>query len=294
MPPVGERRINIGPIARDFKAHGVADPAPLSDPRLIDVIFAGQGLLLGERKVEIYALAAVLIDRGVNRAYEERNIPTLIHSLDPLNPFQGLRQTMVGILNNSFSKLDQDIDSGKEGPELTSVKKRFKKILKPSQSPLPFLERGIGTATSFMSNVLEVIPLVAGEPKDAERLIKVAQDSYPFILRWASIHLFAFVNSRDVIQGTSPNDLFTPSYFSLETTKGGKERLTLTQEAEEILARKLGGVRPEDYRDPASPTLKCPGLVDFGGGSAIRKLWDWHLEIAERVYPRLAPVRAAV
>ncbi len=151
---------------------------------------------------------------------------------------------------------------------------------------------GIQTAVNVMSGALEVIGII-GKGKSPEELVGIAERSYPLIARWASIHLAEFLPTVHALQvRDKQNNVlgpFKPQNFTFSGEQGA-ERLDVSDRGRESVLRSLSTQEPVEYD---SPTVGCPAMVNFGQGSAVRTLWDWHLEIAQRVYPRLAERRAA-
>ena len=45
---------------------------------------------------------------------------------------------------------------------------------------------------------------------------------------------------------------------------------------------------PEGY-DGSRDATGCPALVKFGKESAVRKLWEWHLELGKVIYSQSYP-----
>ena len=39
------------------------------------------------------------------------------------------------------------------------------------------------------------------------------------------------------------------------------------------------------------PRLTCPALIDFGEGSAMQRLWYWHVAVGETLYQYLYPTK---
>lgn len=116
--------------------------------------------------------------------------------------------------------------------------------------------------------------------------MQIARNSYPLVLQLAMTNL-----ERGPIGILMPSLLGrpfppNPKYYAIDGS-GNKARLVIAKMGTEQL-RKVGGEELKDFRSGKSPTVGCPAMINFGDGSAINKLWNWHVEIAEKIYPVLA------
>lgn len=288
-------RVNIGPQAREFRAQGVGvvDPSsylhmlPKSDEALT---------YYGEMKPEMYALFSVFIDRVVARSFQGRNTLALVDKLDPRNPFLDLDEKMKALLVAESMDLEVDIESGKEGSASISVKRRLEDLLgrrkflfpdgENALGVTPAISGGIRTATSTMSGILDIVDTL-GRKKTNEEKMMILANTYPFIMRMSSMHITDFLPYISFLQIHAGKSLgympLNPSLFSilgeserqkLDLSEAGKKRLLESQEKLDV-----------PYGEN-SPTVGCPANVNFGEGSAIRNLWGWHMEIAERVWSK--------
>lgn len=190
---------------------------------------------------------------------------------------------------------------------VTKAYKRYKKILdfknkyvnRHSYEPVETVElninRGIGTSSQQMSALLELIPGVYGQEfpdqqPDTSELITIARNSYYFLVSLASEHLEIFSVKNHVL-GTGGGFLDTyyrykPEYFRIVQTINGKT-ISLKEPARRFIEEYHENF-PKDYTGSPEAT-GCPALIDFKpngkqGGSAIKKLWDWYLELAGETY----------
>lgn len=74
---------------------------------------------------------------------------------------------------------------------------------------------------------------------------------------------------------------FDPKYFALKDVRDGKQ-LVITDSAKAYGQEDVEKLHAFNHTGPA--TIGCPAMVNFNGSSAVRKLWDWHIELAETIY----------
>lgn len=121
-----------------------------------------------------------------------------------------------------------------------------------------------------------------------DRLIRIAENSFPLIAKLASSHTdaqLAVSNAFEVIP-LLPFSPYKSKYFAV-IEQNGQERLDFPQEGQDLIEKVIGVRDPRDYRSENSPLVGCFAMVNLGEGSAVKVLWDWHLEIAKMIYPRL-------
>lgn len=291
-----ERR-TIGPLAKAYRigrSLGYPDRANTEEGQY--------------NKVEYYALLSVLIDKVIDKALQNRGfyppfglITTDWNRLDtgkggarvvtefPNNPFQSLKKSMKCTLNLAHLKLLEDLRNQADTP-LASIYQRCVQLLPEKGSRI---SDGIETASDIMSAVLEVIPRLCDDDYDISDWIQIAQNSYPLLAKLASLHLTELepvgTKIRDKlfeIQGSFMTEEFHPfdtTYFCLE----GKEKLRLTPSQKLLsLIERITQIPNLPYVHMAnpSPTIGCPALVNFKEGSAIKRLWDWHVDLAPHLY----------
>lgn len=167
----------------------------------------------------------------------------------------------------------------------------------PKETVKLALNRGIGTSSEQMSALLKVIPEVYSQEypdqqPDTSELISIAKNSYYFIVGLASDHVEVFSEKKHVL-GTgggpfvfSPRYRFKPEYFGIIQTVNGPT-ISLKESAKRFIEEFHENL-PKDYKGGSEAT-GCPALVDFRAngkpsGSAIKKLWDWHVELGEEIY----------
>ncbi len=280
-----ETRVNISPMAKQIRTDGPTSVTTHTD--------------LKSLKPEFEAINAVLIDRIIGDSYEERDLglqSALILNFGRENTFETLEKVMMQDIGGTVIRLGNRLDSNADSPEYQATYTRFKQLLEtraeldPEIVFLPSLSAlygGLQTATFFMSESLRLIHAL-GNGKSPEELLAIARRSYSLIVNTASMHLEHLVHTGAVIHPekdeTDPNKFgnLALSKFAL-IGEPGNERLGINPLASAEILELIG-----DTNELDTPTTGCPALVNFGGGSAIRKLWDWHLELAERIYPALA------
>lgn len=280
-----ETRVNIGPMAKQIKTDGPTMATTHTD--------------LKSLKPEFQAVSAVLIDKIIADSYEERNLglqSALILNFGRENTFETLEKVMMQDIGGTVIRLGNRLDSNADSPEYQATYNRFKQLLEtraeldPEIVFLPSLSSlygGLQTATFFMSESLRLIHAL-GDGKSPEELLAIARRSYSLIVNTASMHLEHFIHTGTVIH-PEKDETDQSRFGDLALSKfaligePGSERLGLSPEATLEIQRLI-----DEAGKLETPTTGCPALVNFGGGSAIKKLWDWHLELAERIYPALA------
>lgn len=280
-----ETRVNIGPIARQINSDGTLNSASYAD-------FASM-------KPEFEALTAVLVDKVVTIAHDERDTnlqASLVLNFGREDTFRTLEKVMTQDIGGAAYRLDRLIEIGSVSPDFQATYDRFSVLLKARSELDPevpnhptlisALYGGIQTATLTMSESLRLIHDL-GKGKTPQELVEIARRSYPLIVNLAAMHLEHFTFAGTVLQPEEERDVeegFNHLSISKFTLSGepGNERLEITSEALADINKLIEEAGPQE-----TPTTGCPALVNFGEGSAIRKLWDWHLELAERIYPAL-------
>lgn len=167
------------------------------------------------------------------------------------------------------------------------------------------IQRGIGTSAEQMAALLELIPNVYNQEypdqhADAAALIAIARNSYHFIVGLASDHVEIFSEKKDIL-GTGGGSFFfsnkyrfKPDYFTIIQTPKGPT-IALKESVRRFL-KEFHDSLPKDYAGSPDET-RCPALIDFSpngksGGSAIKKLWDWHVELGEEIYKGIYQTKA--
>ena len=62
--------------------------------------------------------------------------------------------------------------------------------------------------------------------------------------------------------------------------------LTIPETARQRLKERIDGWEVPVHD---SPTAGCPAMVNFGEDSALKNMWDWHVDIAGTIYQQLYP-----
>lgn len=313
-------RVNITPIAKRFGTEGYQNRTPQDDPLLrpceLDSPEACQ--MWSDIKPEFFALLSVFADRVIDRAYQQRvhhrpfglvnarfegleHDPATVHTMEDVDvnsPFASLGIGMRDTLYVALMEEMQDLRSGNASPQLTPALNRADRIVQHVSSVLLRLNQtteatiagGITTASDFMAGLLGVIPAV-GELEDTDHLLQIAANSYPLVGRIAMEHAEVIVPLMRVLRGRGsfiPLLPFEPKIFRIED-ESDRPRLELSPMGQELLDEIRTGIDYEHLESGMmqSVTAGCPAMVNFNGGSAIRKMWYWHVEIAREVYPRL-------
>ena len=309
-------RVNLVPLAKQFYREGYVESPGHTNPKFFEIHHDK------ELRREFYALLAVILNNifgRVNGKREERPPYGLVERLesdrDPTeyrtvtslfngNPFLNLGRYMMDTL---YQGIDEELefledllqDKLSTNPIKTTYA-RFKKMYVTDKDPEYLdglkdmtLRPGVNTATDAMAGILEVIPQVYERdyPKkpEASKLVEIAQNSYPLIAELAMGHERFIVPALWAVREI--RELFTPldpKYFKLKNINGNLQ-LTLpetTELTEKIKQISGNGSAPGDSKDP---TLGCPAMVDFDGGSAVKKLWKWNIEVAQTIYQHLYP-----
>jgi hypothetical protein len=319
-------RVNIGPMAKDFRANGAPDngaPTKNFSYRNEEAIQAWHDM-----KPEYFALTAVLTDRAINRAVDQRSqrppFGLIEKSDDPYNRDKRINPPHVTSVEQILDKHDLawSIDTTLERavteelafiPSVTnpdgemapvqSVFKRYKDlsafrkkyITEDLEDEFTMIYNGSGTAGIEMVGVIDVLPKVyeiKGLQPVAEELTQTVANSFPLIAYLAMQHIYDFgeIETKKNRSFRLDNFEYVPDFdpyaFRLVETKKGKQ-LTLSpnlgsQDAPDSAL--LEKSRSTLLMGP--DIIGCPAMVNFDGTSAIRKLWDWNVEIAEAVYTR--------
>ena len=286
-------RVNVTHQAREFKAHGLPrgmrSPIPTGIKPDSNEAYAFRISV----KPELYALTSVVTEHIVNKAYENRKPPSQrLTILDRKNSFVNLgasiRQDIYLVVNNETFAFEAG-----NGPDyVVQAYKRMDLLTWGINDALPgtinqggkmFLIAGINTVKDIMAGVLSVIPEVHGINRQTE-LLEIAENTYPLILKIATSHMYVGIDATNQLRTGSMFSSFDKKFFQVRNI-GGKKYLSFSEEAEEVIKR----YEYELSLSSVSPTVGCPAAVNLGQGNSIRKMWDWHLEYARVLYPKLVP-----
>ena len=272
-------RVNIAPQARKLQEKGYVegDPETSFDP------------VLGLRP-ELRALTAVLVDEYVGYVYERRNTQGALMLREYIQaPFAQVKEYMHRTINDAAYMLIIKYESGRGKPQMQSAFDRFQTLRRnfdPTEDALDYFSGGNGTATNTMANILSLIPdLMEGE-RTPERMLQAARASYPMIVNLAAMHQNSFVEANTRLSygyKVESFRVFNRDLFELASVNG-VERLGFSPAGHEVMDQIKHEEEQFAQKHKDGQRTGCPALVNFGEGSAVRRLWDWHLEIAEQVY----------
>lgn len=302
--PEFKERINVAPLAKKYREEGYPPGSPSFDEfGALPLANSGEARAMwAQYKPEMYAIGAIFADRAVRFAYEQRDIDktvlTIAETKNPFSPFLILGSEIKQEVISSINWNCEQIEKGKE-PRLLSAYKRLKTLiileneLKPQvrYAVRQFLEGGINTAVDTMSNSLDVIVELVGGIENPQRIVSIAENSFPLIAKFASGHGEVVL---DVLEGLKQFPLiytpFNPEYFALED-RDGKEKLVISEKGKDRVESIIGIRDFEEYRSD-TPVVGCLAMVNFGDGSAVKRMWDWHLDVVQAMAPRFRPGRA--
>ncbi len=312
-----QRRINIAPLAHHFAAQGYDKPEGNAPENSFDFSVWYQ-----KTKPELYALTAIVADRSVSRAVALRpqrppyglttisNIPPQLPILDNvLNnyrsvvpsdidhqyPFFSIADFMRDTLFRGITEEAISLKVGAGGHEKYTVWERLENILsavnqfapegnRASMGSTGFIASGINFASVVMTGMLDVISDVAPrEYQTAEGLTQIAINSYPLVVKLAAGEFDKVTGAVNYMSNAYPGNhlKFDPTNFKISEDEKRHPMLEISPKGKFILM-----ANDVDLEEPADhAVLGCPALVNFGEGSAIRKMWDWNIDIAQQIYP---------
>lgn len=277
-------RVNIGPMARQINETG------------LDEFPDNQNWHPG-MKAEKYALTAIFIDRIVTRAnagrvkrppfglrFEDKTLTP--KRLDHAAPFNTVQMGMFETLE--FTKDDELKDFVKNNlPENVLAVYHRLHSLGALVGDRSNMDGGLDFACVFMSAVCEAIPRFSPDVQDPDVLAERAKNSAPLVLKVAAANManvqLCLNSLTATLSQSEPFSRFRPDSVEIGEI-GGKEQLVISEKGMERL--KWNGV--EDLAVGRGVTIGCPALVNFGEGSAIQTLWDWHVDVARQIYPLIA------
>ncbi len=288
---MSNERIRLKPLARKIQQGDISNLTPSPDSSW------------STYKPELYAIASVLIDASTTKSIEFKNkrkpyglyvvedddngIPIIrtVNSIDPDDPFNSLQRGISHTLYLDLKSTICDIEDNSSHP-LHAALVRFNKLLSHKNSQLPkdlqrsttrFIWAGIGTATSTMCGILEVIACKT-EPKNPDQMLDTARKSFPLVNRLAALNIDEFVPLDEYLRIRPHTRVHEAAY--------DPKNFEISQTGELTLV-----TNPNSFASPYdTPTITtgCPAVIDLGKGSAIRRLWDWHLEIVPAIYRNIS------
>lgn len=312
---MNENRINITSVARQIRENGVGF-LPHESHGLREPYVAQGGFLdvFSEVKPELYALAAIFTDEVVKKAYEERvnrqpfglitqntekdlgYHATGYEDLQGVYPFIKIAMCMKYTLMSSVEKEIGEVEAGRASPRLDPIYQRLKELvdllryncanetdIARYKDVASLIKSGVNTAAYVMGGLVGVIPHVDRNLNNSQRLVQIARNSYPLVAKLAMIN----IENTPSIEFLIPTLFglpvpFKPKYFIIEGA-GNNSRLAISENGIQELRK--NGSSLENLGVGESPTVGCPAMVNFGDESSVKRLWDWHVEIAEKIYP---------
>ena len=267
-------------------------------------------------KPEIYAITGVIIDRVISRTLKDKdNHPPFglvqkkslnssgnheyetVSQFNADQPFQHLSTAMGQTLNHQNWLETKDLEQGLKDPENSeSIKKAYKRLLdiipaKYGGVPLEeraglaffMVETGIGTATKVMANLLEVIPDLyrrdySQQKPSADTLTQIATESYPLLAQLAMMHLKDFSAAEKYMRVPDGKGEWDLAKFKLTNTASGL-KVEVNPGVREFIDK-----FNNDAYESVSETIGCPAMVNFGEGSAVKRLWNWYVDIGKTIY----------
>jgi len=280
------QRVSITPKAREFRTQGARG---FIDPRL-----AGE-----DNKQELYALEAVVIDRIIDRLFKTHTPEEIIDravppQFDPRLLFLARDRIILLLFQTTdleFKSIERILNQKDQSDPIISVVSRMvalTKIRDGDDEIQELIGLGIRTAAKTMAQVLDIIPSVhkreyPDASYDPDLLTTIARNSYPLIAQLAASHLreFVFV-TNSLEQGSREGDLpFDPENFTIDSNRGYPHLVVSTKKRDEIEQEYVR----LDPRLKRRATIGCPAMVNFGNGSAIKRLWEEvFVPIAEAAY----------
>lgn len=267
-------------------------------------------------KTKFYRLLSVVIDHAMDKALEQKPILSpqeiISEGLENRNLtiraalvragnlqfipgycyFPTLLNGMKSVLIDSFRKTIAELSKGSLYPENNEpIKDTFNSLLvahsnyanletlTPQNKLIKLtglLSSGIRTASHTMVTTIATIDKMT---ESSEETFNVARNSFGLVGRLAMLHIYDLSDIRDHLTDTNSFDGtyfdWNKNLFTLAPTKNGKK-----------LALKEDLPLKGNLAEGRGPRVGCPAMVNFGDGSAVHKLWDWFIEVAEATMPK--------
>lgn len=168
-----------------------------------------------------------------------------------------------------------------------------------------FTESGTGilTAVRFMTSMLRVIPQVLErdipwQEITPDLLTQTAKNTYPLLAKNAMLPFDAQSIVHDVLSNEA---LFYDDSFCFGRDRENYPYHRGIFDPSRFVAKKVTNGHRIDMRDDTlmwteyyagrtktsgqKATIGCPAMVDVDGtGSSVKKLWDWHVDIGDKLY----------
>lgn len=155
-----------------------------------------------------------------------------------------------------------------------------------------FLNSGLSFASSIMRATLRLVQeMTPAKERSAGKFEEVARNSYPLIMKIAAGHfdkatpIFQELLTHEIVEEGQNIKVFSPSFFWLRQTPSGNA-LDIKQGTRRML--EAYEINFDDLTSQESVTTGCPAAVNFGEESAIKKSYDWLIDVALKVYPQIS------
>ena len=206
-----------------------------------------------------------------------------------------MKETLARSVKEEVKFLENPNNLNDETIQAVSVYNRLKQLIAFQQRYVKnddhkedlegFITGGSGTAATIMGGVGNVLPIVC-EANELElipqQLTRIALNSYPLVADLAMRHMYDFGAILDRLEeGSIFFKRFNPKYFALKDVPAGKQ-LVITDSTKEYRQEEVEQLHTPNRIGPA--TIGCPAMVNFNGESAVKKLWNWHVELADAIY----------
>lgn len=281
-------RVNIAPGARTIHARTFGETSP------------GRQKSSMERapQQEAYEMLAVMCSMVVERALQrrhslppyglvtERTSPKPVQTLSHLGKLEEAMDATLGEAHDDLmDELARKVIRG-DSDRLAQFYRRYTVVMEREATDVTShirIQLGLNTATTEIDNILTRIlhayPILhPSKTLTIDEFLSIARNSWPLIAQLASMHLQRFSISP------TTDDFFT----ELRPAPQGGYRLQCSEQGADF-------VRDESMnRYTNRPAYGCPARVNFGDGSAIKKLWDWYLEIIQEMHRRNYPTKSAL
>ncbi len=212
--------------------------------------------------------------------------------IDSFYPFFSVSDFVRETLFMSMADICSQASARLTSPELTSVYTRLQHILRKLNPHFPyeranrfeggaegFLASGINFAAVTMTGLLDTIDkLAAAECTGVQEQQEIAKNSYPLVMKLASGEFERVVKAVNVLSTAYPGNhlMFDSTCFEI-ANKGNGRALEISLAGK--LALEAEGLSLDGANSFEGTVVGCPATVNFGEGSAVSLLWDWHVEI---------------
>lgn len=267
-----------------------------------------------DQKYGYYTVVSDIIDRSVSRAaaYRDSREPfglvqqeadrlKVVKKFPKRDPYKALANAMSTTLNTALREeigfLQDKATTDPESPEADSHNALQRWVDFQTRhivyiDPAFEIGGGIATAVRSMVGTLKMLPELYqstySQKPSKDELIQIAQNTYPMLVDFA-VNYEGTESSRALSklstkEGMGSWNFFDPTKFEL-IDKAGKIRVIPKESV-------LEEAKDEMANQNKDPLIGCPAAVNFGEGSAIRRLWLWHVDIVrttpQTFYPNAA------